>query len=196
MAVISMRIRSRALGLVLLVGGASAGAQAVPADTNARAKPAAGSPARAADTLSQAHGGWLIGGSFGVPGYGSEIIAEAFTIGVHWTRVRPGQLGADISLGTIPRTLGEGVAVVGLRAGVALPLLLQQGTWLLPSTGVSLIGGAGSGGGGGAMGFNVGVAAAAFGTSRTGLRIGITWHRFQDTEGAIWLAEVGFVGMR
>jgi hypothetical protein len=161
---------------MLLAGGAPAGAQAVPADT-----------------LSRARDGWLIAGSFGLPGLGSEIVAEAFTIGVQWTRVRAGRLGADFSLGTIPRTLQEGVFVLGFRGGVALPLLLSPGTWLLPSTGVSLIGGAGSGGGGGAIGYNVGVAAAAFGTSRTGLRIGITWHRFQDLESTVWLVELGFV---
>lgn len=83
--------------------------------------------------------------------------------------------------------------MLGFRGGVALPLLLAPGTWLLPSTGVSLIGGAGAGGGGGAIGYNAGVAAAAFGISRTGLRIGITWHRFQDLQGTVWLVELGFV---
>jgi hypothetical protein len=175
----SIRIRSLALSLTLLVGGAPVGAQAVPADT-----------------LSRARSGWIVGGSLGVPGYESEIIAEAFTIGVHWTRVRPGRLGADFSFGTIPRTLVEGVFVLGLRGGVALPLLLSPGTWLLPSTGASLIGGVSGGGGGGAIGYNAGVAAAFFGTSRTGLRSGITWHRFQDFRGAVWLVEVGFVGIR
>lgn len=178
-AVSSIRIRSLALGLILLGGGAPAGAQALPADT-----------------LSQARDGWLIGGSVGLPGFGSEVAAEAFTIGVHWTRARPGRLGADFSLGTIPRTLAEGVLVLGLRGGVALPLLLAPGTWLLPSTGVSLIGGVGAGGGGGAIGYNGGIAAAAFGTGRTGLRIGITWHRFQDLQGTVWLVELGFVGIR
>jgi hypothetical protein len=179
-----MRNRALALGLVLLVGGGPAGAQTVAADTNARGRPI------------EARGDWLVGGSVGVPGYGSEPVVELFTVGIHWTQFRPGRLGADISVGTMPRVVAEGVAVVGVRAGVALPLALSPHMLLLPSAGVSAIGGAGAGGGGGLAGLNAGVAAVAFGMSRTGLRIGVTWHRFPDTRGALWLAELGFVGIR
>lgn len=171
-------MRSRTLvlgGLLFVVGAAPIGAQPV-------------------DTLSQARGDWLIGGSFGVPGYRNEPIPELFTIGIHWTQLRPGRLGADFSLGTMPRVLAEGVAVLGVRAGGALPLALAPRVLFVPSAGVSLIGGAGPGGGGGAAGLNAGVAAVIFGTSSAGLRTGITWHRFEDTGGALWLFEVGFAG--
>jgi hypothetical protein len=169
-----MRSRAVALGLLLAVGAGPVGAQ---------------------DTLSQARSGWLIGASFGVPGYGSDAIPELFTIGIHWTQLRPGRLGADFSIGTIPRIVVEGVAVLGFRAGGTLPLALAPRLVVLPSAGVSLIGGVGPGGGGGAGGLNAGVATVLFGTSSTGLRTGVTWHRFEDTGGALWLFEVGAVGI-
>jgi hypothetical protein len=172
-----MRSRALALSVVLLVGASPVGAQIGRADTNVR----------------QPHGDWLVGASFGVPGYGTEPLMELFTIGIQWTQLRPGRLGADFSLGTMPRAFAEGVAVVGLRAGGALPLTLSPGVLLLPSAGASLIGGAGAGGGGGLVGLNAGVAAVVFGTSATGLRTGVTWHRFQEGRGAIWLVEIGVV---
>jgi hypothetical protein len=171
-----MRSRAVALGLFLLaIGGSRAGAQTVP------------------DSLDR-HAGWLIGASFGVPGYGSEPAPELFTIGFHWTQVQPGALGADLSIGTMPRVLAEGFAVVGVRAGVALPLAVGRSVLLMPSGGASLIGGAGGGGGAALGGLNAGIAAVLFGTSSVGLRTGVTWHRFEGANGAIWLLELGFVG--
>jgi hypothetical protein len=94
----------------------------------------------------------------------------------------------------MPRLLAEGVVVVGVRAGVALPLAIGRDVLLLPSGGASLIGGAGGGGGAALAGFNAGIAAVVFGTSSVGLRTGVTWHRFEGANGTIWLLEVGFVG--
>src|SRR4029453_9621170 len=112
----------------------------------------------------------------GVPAYEGDALTEMFTIGVHWTQLRPGRLGADFSLGTMPRTLAEGVAVVGARGGVAFPLALSSGGVVLPSAGVSFVGGVGAGGGGGTTGLNAGIAAVIFGASSVGLRTGVTWH--------------------
>ncbi len=176
-----MRGRALALSLVLGVTAGSVSAQTVAAN--------------AADTSVrvQRYGDWLVGASFGVPGYGSEALIELFTIGLHWTQLRPGRLGGDFSLGTMPRLLGEGVVVVGLRVGGALPLVLSRGVVLFPSAGASVFGGAGAGGGGGALGLNAGIAGVIFGSTGTGFRTGVTWHRFEDTGGAIWLLEIGFV---
>ena len=188
-----MRNRALALGLVSLVSGRPAAAQSIPADTSARVGAATSPTKRGGDTLSMAHRDLLVGFSFGVPGYESEPVPELFTLGVHWTHVRPGQLGADVSLGTMPRALTEGVLVLGVRAGIALAVPVSPGVLVLPSGGMSLIGGAGGGGGGGAIGVNGGVAAIVRGTSASGLRVGITWHQFQDAPSAVWLAEFGFV---
>jgi hypothetical protein len=149
--------------------------------------------AAAQDTASARRDGWLIAGSVGVPGYESEPIPELMTVGVQWTWLHPGRLGPDFSLGTIPRVLAEGVVAVGFRGGVALPVEFSPGVFLLPSGGVSLVGGFGGGGAGGLVGLNTGIAAVILGRNSVGVRAGITWHRFQDAEGSIWLVEFGIV---
>ncbi len=177
----------RALVLGLIVVAVRAGdvpAQAVP-DTTPRST--------AADSSSA----WLFGVSAGVPGYEDEPFLELFTIGIHGTHLRGGgRPGFDYSLGTMPRALGEGVFVLGFRGGVAVPLTLSSRALLLPSAGLSLIGGAGESGGGGTAGLNIGIAAVVLGLNGTGLRTGVTWHRFQDSGGAIWLVELGVVRLR
>ena len=137
--------------------------------------------------------GWLVGASVGVPVVDGVSVPELFTIGINWTQLRPGRLGADFSLGTMPRALSEGVLAVGARGGVALPLALRPGVLVLPSAGVSLLGGAGGGGGAGTTGFNAGLAAVIHGAGSAGLRTGVTWHRFSDAKAAVWLWEVGVV---
>lgn len=145
------------------------------------------------DSLAAARGGWLGGMSVGVPGHGREAAPELLTIGGNWTHVRAGRVGADFALGTMPRILGEGFVVIGARAGIALPLVVAPNVLLLPSGGVSVLGGAGSGGGGGVAGWNVGMATVLFGGNGAGFRTGVTWHRFDADGDAIWLWEVGFV---
>ncbi len=168
---------------------AALAAQAVPAP----APPAAGVAPAGADSAGGERGGWLFGASVGVPGYEGEAVPELFTVGVHWTQLRPGRPGVDLAIGTMPRVLAEGFAAVGARAGVALPLALSRGAVLLPSAGVSLLGGVGAGGGGGTTGLNAGVAAVLGPAGGAGLRTGVTWHRFGEAGGGLWLVEVGVV---
>jgi hypothetical protein len=145
------------------------------------------------NSTGEKRSGWLTGASIGVPAYEGDAVTEMLTIGVHWTQLRPGRLGADFSLGTMPRALAEGVVVVGARGGVALPLALSSGVLVLPSAGVSFVGGVGAGGGGATAGLNAGIAAVLFGASSVGLRTGVTWHRFGNSESAVALWEIGFV---
>jgi hypothetical protein len=66
---------------------------------------------------------------------------------------------------------------------------MQSGdnSFIVPSAGVSAIGVMGIyGDGGTAIGSNVGVAIA----SRNGMRLGVTWHRFDGEEGVV-LLEMG-----
>jgi len=137
--------------------------------------------------------GWLIGASLGVPVVDGESVPDLFTIAINWTQLRRGRLGADFALGTMPRALTEGVLAGGARGGVALPLALSAGVLVLPSVGVSLLGGAGGGGGAGTTGFNAGLATLIHGAGSAGLRTGVTWHRFGDARAAVWLWEVGLV---
>jgi hypothetical protein len=147
---------------------------------------------QAQDSTATAAGGWMWGGSVGMFGVGQQTAPELLTIGLHWTQVRPGHLGADISVGTIPRVVVEGLVVGAARVGVTLPLSVAPGVLLLPTAGVSLIGGAGPGGAGGATGYNFG-GAAVLGTGPVGFRTGVTWHRMDLTSSAVWLIEVGLV---
>ncbi len=163
---------------------------ALPAALAAQAPPP---PAPSADPAGAERGGWLFGASVGVPGYEGGAVPELFTVGVNWTQLRPGRLGADVAIGTMPRALAEGLAAVGARAGVALPLALSRGVVLLPSGGVSLLGGVGAGGGAATAGLNAGVAAVLGPAGGAGLRTGVTWHRFGEAGGGLWLVEVGAV---
>ncbi len=146
---------------------------------------------RAQDSSSAPPSRWMVGGSVGAIGYGGDFAPlEYTTLGMHFTQVRPGALGADFSIGIIPRVLADGFLLAGARAGLALPLALAPNVLLLPSAGLTLIGGLGAGGGGGTWGSNVG-AATVFGSGSTGFRTGVTWHRLSDGGDGIWLLEFG-----
>ena len=135
--------------------------------------------------------GWLIGGSIGVPAYAGELAPELLTLGAQWTHVRANRPGADFALGTLPRTLGFGILSVGMRGGVALPLLLAPGVMLLPSTGVSVLGGIGSFGGVGTAGYNFGLSAVYIPPREAlAIRAGATRHTF-GSDGSVWLLEIG-----
>ena len=148
---------------------------------------------QAQDSTSAPRSRWMVGGSLGMLRYGGAFAPlELTTIGMHFTQLRPGALGADFSIGIVPRALAEGFLLSGARGGVALPLALAPNVIVLPSAGVTLIGGVGAGGGGGTWGTNLG-AAAVFGSGSTGFRTGVTWHRLNDSTDGIWLLEFGVV---
>jgi hypothetical protein len=135
--------------------------------------------------------GWVIAGSLGVFGAGGQTAPlELTTVGVSFTHVRPGGLGADIAIGTMPRALVAGLFVLGSRLDATVALPIAPGVLLLPAGGLSVIGGMGEGGGGGLIGYNLG-GAAVFGTGSVGLRTGLTWHQFQESGSGVWLLEVG-----
>jgi len=150
---------------------------------------------QAQDSSSVPRSGWIVGGSAGTLRYNGEFAPlELTTIGMHFTRVRPGALGPDFSIGIVPRALADGFLLSGARGGVALPLALAPNVLLLPSAGLTLIGGAGAGGVGGTWGTNLG-AAAVFGSGSMGFRTGVTWHRLNDSADGIWLLELGVVSI-
>jgi hypothetical protein len=133
--------------------------------------------------------------SAGIPGYEREAVPELFTIGLNVSQTRPGRLGADFSIGTMPRALIARAAVLGARAGVVLPIAPTPDILVLPSAGVSLLGGVGEGGAAALAGVNAGIATVIW-SGDVGVRTGITWHHFQDARGAIWLVEFGVVHTR
>src|SRR5262245_32799132 len=66
-------------------------------------------PSQSSDTAKP--GGWLVGGSIGVPAFAGGASPELFTVAVHGTQLRPRAPGFDFAVGTMPRALAEGVAV-------------------------------------------------------------------------------------
>jgi hypothetical protein len=155
---------------------------------------AGGTPAQGQDSTATPSGGWMLGASLGMFGVGTESLPlELFTFGMHWTQVRPGHLGADVSIGTVPRVLAEGVVIAAARLGVTYPLSVAPGVLLLPTAGLSVIGGAGAGGAGATTGYNLG-GAVVLGTGPVGFRAGATWHRLDLSSSAVWLVELGIVG--
>ena len=178
-------------GIALLVTGTRAPAQGIMADSAARQSAVARQ--HTSVTVSEARG-TLLGFSVGAPGYRSSIATELITIGAHWTQLAPGQPGLDISIGTMPRFLVNGLAVVGGRAGLAMPLVMGKRFVLLPSAGASFLGAVGGYGIDGRFGFNAGVAAVLQSDSDPeGLRLGMTWHQFDDAPAGVYLLEVGWV---
>jgi hypothetical protein len=145
------------------------------------------------DSTVRPQDGWIVGPSIGVIAAGGEVSPELFTIGLQFTSFSPGRLGADISVGTMPRALADGVVAFGFRADAAYPVSVFPHMLLLPAAGLSAVGVGGDGGGGGAMGINAGLAAVFYGRSSTGLRLGVTAHQFAMIETPIFLVEVGVV---
>jgi hypothetical protein len=166
-------------GLALVVcGPMSAGAQ----DSLAKS-----------DSTVRPQGGWIIGPSIGVFTAGGEVSPELITVGLQFTSLTPARLGADISIGTMPRALADGILAVGIRADAAYPVSVLPHLLLLPAAGLSVVGVGGDGGGGGAMGINAGLAAVFHGNSPTGLRLGVTVHKFAMLETPVFLVELGVV---
>ena len=135
--------------------------------------------------------GWMVGGSLGMLGFGAQTASlQLTTLGMHFTHARVGAIGADISIGTIPRLLADGAVVLGARAGVAMPIRIAPGMLALPSAGLTAIAAASGGRAASLTGFNLG-AALVVGTGPVGFRSGVTWHRLNDMPSGFWLAEVG-----
>ena len=127
---------------------------------------------------------WLAAFSVGFPAVEGDLALVAFTVGANFTKIRVGSLSPDFSFGTMPWALSMGALAWGGRAGLALPMQSGENTFIVPSAGLSTIGIMGMGA---AIGTNAGIAIV----SRTGARVGVTWHRFGDNgEGAI-LLELG-----
>ena len=77
---------------------------------------------RAQDSTAAPGRQWMVGGSLGMPGSGSQAAGWRFTtVGMHFTQVQPGAPGADISVGILPYGLASGTMVLASRVGVTVP---------------------------------------------------------------------------
>ena len=138
--------------------------------------------------------GWLAGVSLGLPGYRSTTAPSLMTVAFNVSQLRPGHIGPDLSIGTMPSLLPEGAVPFFARAGFALPFEAAPSVLVLPSAGLTVVGVSGPDGSGAIPGLNVGLATVAY-SGTVGLRTGITLHSFPGARGAIWLLEVGVVNV-
>jgi hypothetical protein len=145
------------------------------------------------DSSTLRRDGWIFGPSIGVPTAVGEVSPELITVGFNLTRLDPGHLGADLSLGTLPRALVAGFVAFGIRGDAAYPVSVSSNMLLYPAAGLSMVGVGSSDGGGGLVGINEGLAAVFYGNAPIGLRIGVTAHQFLGTTRSIFLLEAGLV---
>ena len=136
---------------------------------------------------------WMIGMSLGVPGMQRNVYPMFATFGLQFTEIQNRSLGADLAIGTMPYLLLNGSIPFGFRGGLTVPFVSPH-LIVVPSSGVSVIGGMGAGGAGGLLGLNTGIAAIVR-RRGLGLRTGVTLHFFPGLNRPVWLAELGFVGI-
>ncbi|MCC7052905.1 MAG: hypothetical protein IT355_06520 [Gemmatimonadaceae bacterium] len=159
----------------------------VPADTIAT------DPVTPADS-----GRWLVGGTIMLPSSSESLDLSFAAIGLTATSLRPNRPGPDFAVVVVPRALGFGVVVGGVRANLSLPIAVSPGVWLVPSGGLTLLGALGSSGATGAHGLNGALAlivarrSAGAASSSVGLRVALSRHRFGDADHFTML-EAGFV---
>ncbi len=140
-------------------------------------------------------GAWLIGGTVGIPAY-EGMQPGFFIIGAHATQATSRRPGLDFSVSTMPRVLVMGVLPLGARAGLVLPFALSENVLLLPGGGASMVAAFGFGTGEAVAGLHAGASVVMFGSGSTGIRAGLTSHRFRDAYDSVWLLEFGFVRHR
>jgi hypothetical protein len=134
--------------------------------------------------------------TFGVPGYGSESMPYALIVGMHALNLDPGRISGDFAVGVLPLLMSTGVIGFGVRGGFVLPVQASPRSYIVPSTGLSFMGGLGGDGGTVLPGTNVGITFVSGTPRQGGFRVSVTWHRFSDLDGAVWLAELGFFAAR
>ena len=155
-----------------------------------------GMVASAQDTTAAVRDGWLVGPLVGLPGSGSDYDLQFMTLGVSATRLAPSRAGMAVAVGTIPRAIVEGVVPVAVRIGPSIPIALSPDFFLIPSVGLSGVGGIATGGAIGGTGGYYWGAAAVTGRRSTGFHLGVTWHRPASGEDVtLWLVELGIMRM-
>jgi hypothetical protein len=134
-----------------------------------------------AQEATDAPRGWAYGVSLGVPRYRGTVDSDFFLFSANFTHIHLNRLGADIAVGTMPSFVSERVFPVGARAAVALPVAPASHLLVIPSAGVSGIGGGSPGGLAGLAGFHAGVATIVHGDG-IGLRTGVSWLYFHGLQ--------------
>ena len=128
----------------------------------------------------------------GIPGAQGEVFYPLATIGMTFNGFRPDRFNPELALGTMPWVFGYGVTPVGVRLGLAVPVVFSQHVIVIPSAGASaaMVFGSEAEGAPGVYG---GIA-AVIGTGRTSaFRAGVTFHQLSEMTEPVWLLEIGVV---
>jgi hypothetical protein len=145
--------------------------------------------ARAQTPDTATRDGWVVGALVGRIRVADVPDAHGTDIGLGATRFTPQRPGIDLAVVTIPRLFRGGQIPVHARMGVAVPLRLGDGLFLLPTVGVDAGGVAGESAGGW-VGYHW-AARALFATRQLGLQAGVAWVRAVNAPNTLWLVELG-----
>lgn len=142
----------------------------------------------------------MIGGTIMIPQVSGGSGAAFTTVGLTVSPAQPNRLGPELAFVVVPYGLAFGVVAGAVRANIGVPIQLGQHMLLVPSAGLTFIGGLGPGVGGGSKGVNGTLALVYFADSEPGsgpsigLRAALAVHQFGGGEqGALRMFELGIV---
>ena len=144
-----------------------------------------------AQTSATTRDGWVVGALVGRIRVADVPDGHGTAIGLAATRFAPLRPGADLAVVTIPRLFRDGQIPVHARMGMAVPLRLSEGLFIVPTVGLDAGGIAGESAGGW-VGYHW-AARALFATRRLGVQTGVAWVRAVNARNALWLAELGLM---
>jgi hypothetical protein len=183
-------VRARAVVSASLIASAIPGAVAAQTDAGTDAAPA-GTP-------------WHVGVSVSVPGFRSEWLPIATGLTLSASSSAPGRPGFEVSGALLPVALAYGGVAGAVRTNVTFPWLPAPQLLVVPSVGVTGVGGFARNGAGGRAGVNAGGAIFLLAsreprtrTSPLDLRIGFSRHLLYEPGSSdtlrFWVLEVGLM---
>lgn len=110
-------------------------------------------------------------------GFISAFEDAAFLFGVRLTQVKPGAIGVDFALATLPQAIAEGVFILLPNLDLTTPVPVGPRAWLEPRIGVSALVGAGEAAGA-VPGFNVGIGLLGRMGEKVGARLDVSYQRY------------------
>ena len=145
--------------------------------------------ARAQTTDTVTRDGWVVGGLVGRIRVADVPDGQGTAIGLGATRFAPQRPGVDLAVVTIPQLFRSGQIPLHGQLGVAVPLQMGNGLFLVPAVGVDAAGLPGESSGGW-VGYHW-AARALFATRQLGLQAGVVWVRAVNAPNTLWLVELG-----
>ena len=142
-------------------------------------------------TATATRDGWVVGGLIGRIRVADVPDGHGTAIGLGATRFTPQRPGVDLAVVTIPQLFRDGQIPVHGQLGVAVPLQMGNGLFLVPTVGVDAAGLPGETSGGW-VGYHW-AARALFATRRLGVQTGVAWVRAVNAPNTMWIVELGLM---